>query len=127
MGGAAHMSRAGICYHNDGLREGEMDDAGKLAGLLRERFRPWGLEIPEVDVRARGRGRLVGRGRVIWHHFGRDERGEYLDFYASHRMTENLHARPYADGTERGLPAIEGMRLTSPSPEEDTRLEAEHV
>jgi hypothetical protein len=35
---------------------------------------------------------------AIWYLFGEDERDEHLDYYASHRMTDDQHARvPKAD------------------------------
>ena len=63
---------------------------------------------------------------AIWYLFGSDENGEYLDYYASHRMTEDSYVRIYVDGHEEYLPEIVGMRLASEDPEEDARLEAEY-
>ncbi len=82
--------------------------------------------LPAENVASRRRGKIVARGWAIWYLFGVDERGEYLDYYASHRMTEDQHVRIYADGECVSLPAIQGLRIASKDPEEDARLAAEH-
>ncbi len=58
--------------------------------------------------------------------FGSDEKGEYLDYYASHRMTNDRHVRIHAGGEEEDLPTIQEGRLCSQDPTEDKRLEAEY-
>ena len=58
--------------------------------------------------------------------FGSDEKGEYLDYYASHRMTNDRHVRIYASGEQEDLPTIQEFRLCSQDPEEDKRLEAKY-
>jgi hypothetical protein len=61
---------------------------------------------------------------AIWYLFGADKQGEYLDYYAWHRMTSDSHVRLYASGKEKTLPVIVEMRLCSEDPEEDRKLEA---
>jgi hypothetical protein len=89
-------------------------------------FSHWGITLPPENVRERRRGKIVAAGWTIWYLFGHDERGEYLDYYASHRMTNDRHLRIYESGQVESLPAINSMRLASSDPEEDARLEAEH-
>lgn len=89
-------------------------------------FEHWGIQLPPDAVEQRERGKIVRAGWVIWYLFGSDEKGEYLDYYASHRMTDDRHVRIYADGQCEDLPAIAGLRLRSEDPEEDARLEAEY-
>ena len=74
----------------------------------------------------RRRGKIVEAGWAIWYLFGLDEKGEYLDYYASHRMTSDEHVRIYADGEVEALPTIADFRMASQDPEEDARLEAEY-
>ncbi len=93
---------------------------------FREEFSHWNIELPEEDVRQRRRGKIVEQGWAIWYLFGSDERGEYLDYYASHRMTSDRHIRIREDGTEEYLPTVSSMRPASRDPEEDARLAAEH-
>jgi len=94
--------------------------------IFDERFRPWGIELPAENLAVRRRGKICSRGWAIWYLFGQDEKGEYLDYYASHRMTDDVHVRVYSDGSTESLPAIQGMRIASDDPEEDARLEAEY-
>ncbi|RMD82344.1 MAG: hypothetical protein D6815_09475 [Candidatus Dadabacteria bacterium] len=98
----------------------------RIEAIFREEFSYWGIELPAENVAQRRRGKIVEKGWAIWYLFGSDERGEYLDYYASHRMTEDRHIRIYSDGEQVTLPAIRGMRIGSKNPEEDARLEAEH-
>ena len=93
---------------------------------FKEEFSPWNIELPEEDVRQRRRGKVIEQGWAIWYLFGSDERGEYLDHYASHRMTSDRHIRIWEDGTEEYLPVVSSMRPASRDPEEDARLATEH-
>ena len=89
------------------------------------KFVHWDIRLPPDAVRQRKRGKIVQAGWAIWYLFGYDEKGEYLDYYASHRMTNDTHVRIYADGQCAGLPAIPPFRFCSEDPEEDARLKAE--
>ena len=88
-------------------------------------FSHWGIKLPPDDIAERRRGKIMKGGWVIWYLFGSDENGEYLDYYASHRMTDDDHVRIYADGKSETLPTLRQFRLTSTDPKEDARLEFE--
>ncbi len=88
-------------------------------------FETWDIELPEEAVKNQKRGKIVKRGWTIWYLFGTDETGDYLDYYASHRMTNDRHVRLYSDGSSRALDAYLSMRIVSDDPEEDRRLENE--
>ena len=90
-------------------------------------FAAWGIALPLEDVEARRRGKIVGGGWAVWYLFGSDERGGYLDYYASHRMTDDRHVRIREDGGTEPLPTISTFRIVSQDPEEDARLEAEYL
>jgi len=90
-------------------------------------FTIWGIRLPSDAVTKRKRGKIIHAGWTIWYLFGSDENGEYLDYYASHRMTEDDHVRIYFDGSCELLPTICTFRLVSQNPEEDARLEAEYI
>lgn len=98
------------------------ESLGPLEAKFRELFSNWELTLPAEDVAQRRRGRIIEKGWTVWYLFGRDERGEYLDYYASHRMTDDTHERIYADGTVEALESLQGMRLSSQDPVEDKRL-----
>ena len=51
----------------------------------------------------------------------------YLDYYASHRMTDDRHVRLREDGPAEHLPTIHTFLVRSRNPEEDARLEAEYL
>ena len=89
-------------------------------------FQHWDVSLPADDVSRRRRGYIAKAGWAIWYLFGLDERGEYLDYYSSHRMTDDTHKRIYADGTTEELPSIASFRIVSHDPVEDARLEAEY-
>jgi hypothetical protein len=90
-------------------------------------FEPWDISLPPEHARERMRGKLVEGGWAIWYLYGEDEKGEYLDYYASHRMTDDRHVRIYESGEVERLPTINTFRLVSQDPEEDARLEAEYL
>jgi hypothetical protein len=97
----------------------------KIASIFNTDFARWGIQLPAEGIAQRRRGKIVAHGWAIWYLFGRDADGEYLDYYAAHRMTNDRHRRIHADGRCSGLPTLGGMRLCSPDPEEDARLKAE--
>lgn len=97
-----------------------------IESQFNDAFGHWRIRLPPDAVEQRKRGKIVRAGWAIWYLFGSDEKGEYLDYYASHRMTDDRHVRLYADGRCEDLPAIAGLRPCSGDPEEDARLEAEY-
>jgi len=101
--------------------------ADSVATRFAEAFRRWRIELPAADVVARRAGFIAEQGWLIQYCFGRDEVGEYLDYYAAHRMTNDSHERIYETGEVVGLPALYDMRLCSDDPDEDRRLEQEYM
>ena len=98
---------------------------------IEERFRlafaPWGIAVPPEHVRERRQCKIVASGWAIWYLFGEDGRGEYLDYYASHRITDDRHVRIREGSPAEHLPTISTFRIGSKDPEEDARLEAEYL
>lgn len=90
-------------------------------------FAAWGIALPSEHVEERARGKIVASGWAIWYLFGEDERGEYLDYYASHRMTDDRHARIRGDGKTESLPAVSTFRVVSGDEGEDARLKAKYL
>ena len=88
-------------------------------------FETWSIELPKEAVKNRQRGKIVKSGWTIWYLFGTDEAGDYLDYYASHRMTNDGHVRLYANGSFKVLSSYCSTRRVSDDPEEDRRLENE--
>lgn len=52
--------------------------------------------------------------------------GEYMDYYAAHKMTDDSHVQIYADSREKRLPTLNGMVLCSEDPVKAKRLEEKH-
>ncbi|MDP9477034.1 MAG: hypothetical protein M3R38_15345 [Actinomycetota bacterium] len=99
----------------------------RIEDKFAERFSHWGIRLPPAVAHRGQHGKIVEAGWAIWYLFGSDERGEYLDYYASHRMMGgDEHTRIREDGSREGLPSISSVRLASADPEEDAQLEAEH-
>ena len=97
----------------------------RIEAQFRESFSYWRLELPREAVQNRQRGKIVEAGWTIWYLFGADERGEFLDYYSSHRMTSDSHVRLYDDGRVEGLESLWEMRQSSNDPDEEERLKAE--
>lgn len=92
---------------------------GKIKLCFAESFAMCGICLPQDDVVNRRSGTIIKAGWAIWCLFGSDEKGEYLDYYASHRMTNDCHVRIYADGQCERLPSISEFHLTSQDPQEN--------
>ena len=88
-------------------------------------FETWSIELPKEAVENRQRGKIVKSGWTIWYLFGTDEAGDYLDYYASHRMTNDRHVRLYANGSFKVLNSYCNTCRVSDNPEENRRLENE--
>lgn len=97
----------------------------KIEALFAERFAHWDITLPSKNLKSRTAGNIKKAGWLIQFCFGHDEKGEYLDFYCAHRMTDDDHIRLYEDGTRVDLPALLGWRLSADDPVEDKRLEEE--
>lgn len=86
-----------------------MDSAAELS-IIRSRFARyfahWGIELPERAVAERKRGELLQAGWSVRWLLGSDDKGEYLDFYARHRMTNDRHLRLHENGEVTGLEAL---------------------
>ena len=97
----------------------------RIEAQFNESFRNWHIRLPREAIKARQRGKIVEAGWTIWFLFGADASGEYLDYYSSHRMTNDSHVRLYDDGRVEGLESLWDMHSTSDDPDEAARLEDE--
>ena len=88
-------------------------------------FAHWKIVLSEKDLNDRNSGYIQKAGWLIQYCFGEDQIGEYMDYYAAHRMTNDRHVRIYADGSKESLPALHSMHLTSEDPVEAKRLKDE--
>ena len=96
-----------------------------IASGFAEYFSTWEIQLPEENLRERTSGEIQSHGRIIRFRFAEDSRGEFLDFYASHRMTDDRHQRLYADGTVEDLEALLGWVVYPPGANEEQKKESE--
>ena len=97
-----------------------------IADTFANRFAHWKITLPKKDLKDRRGGYIQNSGWLIQYCFGKDETGEYLDYYAAHRMTDDSHVRIYEDGREESLPALSSYLLLSDDPVEAKRLKDEY-
>ena len=102
-----------------------MQETIKIESCFNSIFSHWNISLPPDDCHNRRSGELFKSGWVIYYLFGKDDAGEYLDYYATHRMTDDSHFRIYANGHRESLPALLSSRLCSENLEEDAQLETE--
>jgi len=74
-----------------------------IAQIFNSHFSSWKIFFPANDLRERKAGGIGGGGWSISYKFGSDERGEFLDYSAFHRMTNDRDVRIYGDGTVAGI------------------------
>ena len=102
-----------------------MDIREQLRRRFNRDFAHWEIELP-IDALSPGLVWLiVQRGWTIWTRFyvGAEDGREHLDYYATHRMTNDRHVRLYADGEAEALPAIsEGYIIPQGATEEEERV-----
>ncbi len=72
-------------------------------------FENWNIQLPAEAIRDKQSGKLHTAGWNIEYLFGVDGDAEYLDFYATHRMTNARHVRIHADGRSESLEAPRDM------------------
>ena len=95
-----------------------------IEDVVRQFEESMSITLPPESVAARELGGIVNNGWTIFYKFGFEGDDEYMDVYASHRMTNDRHVRLYADGRSRGLPSYEGMRVQAKNPEDDEKIKS---
>lgn len=75
----------------------------KLTAAFAKYFSHWHIVLPAQDVENRAAGVIRQAGWTIRYHFGSQDEREYVEFFASHRMTNDRLERIYEDGTSETL------------------------
>jgi hypothetical protein len=101
----------------------------ELATKFAEQFAASKIKLPAKNLRTKVRGQIRKAGWTIQFLFGVDDRGEFLDYYATNKFTSDSHARIYADGTIVPLPAISEIVIFphGASHEDEQRIVAAHA
>jgi hypothetical protein len=80
----------------------------KIKEWFDRNFKYWDIPFPQEFLERRIKGVIRHRGWCISYIFGKNKKGEYLEFYASHRMTNDRHLRIYESGKVQGLATTGG-------------------
>ncbi|MBF0555556.1 MAG: hypothetical protein HQK96_13540 [Nitrospirae bacterium] len=73
-------------------------ELGMIKLLFAEEFAMWKIKLPDKGVKLRKDGQISKEGWSIEYEFGKEKGKEYLDVWASHRMTNDRQIRIYEDG-----------------------------
>ena len=82
-------------------------------------FRSWGIVLPQPDLDSHDPTVISTTRKDGWtieYKFGAQDGKWYMDFYASHRMTNDRHERVWEDGRVESLPAPLGFVLLPSMP-----------
>lgn len=82
------------------------EELTKIKQMFDATFATWEIRLAPEALRADARGRIEQAGWTIEFLVSADDKGTYLDYYATHRMTNDRHQRIYADGSVVDLPAL---------------------
>ena len=86
--------------------------------IFNNHFKNWDIQFPENDMNDRKNGFINKAGWLIQYCFGKENGIEYLDYYSSHRMTDDDHIRIYENGETKTLETFRISYLTdTPEPE----------
>lgn len=78
----------------------------EIAKVFADQFGTWGLTLPAENLERREEGRVQSQGWHVRFVFGVDDGEEYLEYYATHRMTNDTHVRIFASGRTESLEAM---------------------
>ncbi len=85
------------------------DGLGLIPETFRRRSAPHNLPLPRRALATRSAGVIAKKGWLIQYLFGKDEKGEYLDVYSSHRHPGDDHVRLRPDGSTEQLEFMTSM------------------
>ena len=101
--------------------------AGLIAAAFAESFSAWSIALPEGAVGRGEPGVIHQAGWTIRFIFSADEEGSYLEYYATHRMTNDTRVRIYGSGRTEALDAIWEMFVWDPKvPGDEDRARREY-
>lgn len=70
----------------------------KIKELFDTEYNPWGISLPESNLNLRKKGSIFKNGWSIKFRFGWEHGIEFLEFFASHRTTNDSLYRIYENG-----------------------------
>ena len=84
-------------------------DADAIEERVAEHFVHWEIRLPEGAVQLEEPGIIHQAGWTVRYVFGSDAEGPHLEFYATHRMSNDRRVRIYTSGETKHLEALETM------------------
>lgn len=81
----------------------------QIPNIFADYFKNWDITLPPEAIENRLPVKIQSRGWTIQYQFGSNDHGDFLDFYASHRMTNDRHVRIYETGETKSLPAFQEL------------------
>ncbi len=99
------------------------DSLGRIPETFRGLSAPHRLSLPRRVMTSRSAGAIAKKGWLIQYLFGKDEKGEYLDVYTSHRHPGENHVRLRPDGSIEQLEVLGSIYFCSDDPAEQKKLE----
>ena len=114
---ATHGCRScGSRWKQAALSEPSSEAAARIAGVFNDYFGNWNIGISPGHVRIGSRDSFVARGWNINYLVDVDADGElFLEFYATHRMTDDRHVRISSSGEADHLDAMTSMVFFDPN------------
>jgi hypothetical protein len=99
-----------------------------IAAIFAKQFSRWGITLPGEGGIVQCQGVIHQQGWTIYFRCGVDEAGDTLDYYATHRMTNDRHVRIHEDGRVEMLDAILDAVVYSEdsTPEQRRQIEEEY-
>lgn len=95
--------------------EHSSEAAGRIADAFNSYFSNWSIQVSPSDIRPGARDSLAQRGWGINYVVETDDHGDLcLEFYATHRMTDDRHVLISSSGEMTHLDAITGMFMYDP-------------
>ena len=76
----------------------DSDSVGEIIRIFDRQFAAWEITLPLNNLAELQRGSIVKNGWTINYQFGSFDGVLYLEYFASHRMTNDTLHRIYADG-----------------------------
>src|SRR5688500_4841682 len=71
----------------------------KIKETFEQRFERWQIQLPSDDLANHRNGSIRQQGWLINYRFGREDNRDFLEYFASHRLTNDTFNRIWQDGT----------------------------
>lgn len=109
LGGCDPSPFTAGCFECGSIWSDSNEPAGAISQTFAQYFANWHIRLPPGAEDLGGRGSIAKAGWTINYLVDRDENGKYLQFYATHRMTNDRRLRIYETGRMETLDAIVEM------------------